>query len=73
MRARLGPAKAITAAAHKLAKIIYRMLRYGEDYVDQGQKAYEESFAKKTMKRVAKQAKQMGFALVNLETGEVVS
>ena len=37
----LGSAKAITATAHKLARLIYSMLRYGQDYVDSGAEYYE--------------------------------
>ena len=33
-KAHLGAPKAITATAHKLARLIYSMLRYGQDYVD---------------------------------------
>jgi transposase len=36
MRARLGPAKAITATAHKLARIFYRMWKYRDQYKDLG-------------------------------------
>ena len=32
LKARKGPMKAITATAHKLAKIIYNMLRHGREY-----------------------------------------
>src|SRR5437879_13549267 len=39
MRARLGAPKAITATAHKLARLVYSMLRYGTAYVDEGQQA----------------------------------
>ena len=35
MRARLGAPKAVTAVAHKLAKIVYGMLKYGKPYTDQ--------------------------------------
>ena len=42
MRARLGAPKAITATAHKLARLVYSMLRYGTAYVDAGQQAYEQ-------------------------------
>jgi len=41
LKARLGAPKAITATAHKLACLIYRMLRFGTDYVDRGQDYYE--------------------------------
>src|ERR1700687_3896893 len=34
MKSRLGSPKAITALAHKLAKLIYLMLKYGREYVD---------------------------------------
>jgi len=37
MKTRLGPAKAITATAHKLARLVYSMLRHGHQYVDPGQ------------------------------------
>ena len=36
-RARLGAPKAITATAHKLARLVYSMLKHGTAYVDAGQ------------------------------------
>lgn len=36
LQARLGPAKALTATAHKLAKIVSNRLKYGKAYVDRG-------------------------------------
>jgi transposase len=44
LRARLGPPKAIVAMAHHLARLVYRMLRYGENYVEKGIEHYEEKF-----------------------------
>jgi hypothetical protein len=44
LRARLGAPKAITAMAHMLARLVYRMLRYGEQYVDKGMNYYEEKY-----------------------------
>lgn len=73
MRARLGAPKAITATAHKLAKLIYRMLKYGEDYVDKGQEYYEKQHQKRVLKNLNNRAKQLGFQLLNTNTGEVVS
>lgn len=73
MRTRLGAPKAITAAAHKLAKLVYRMLKYGEDYVDQGQKYYEEQYKERVIKNLKNRAKQLGFQLVDESTGECVS
>jgi transposase len=73
MRGRLGPAKAITATAHKLAILIYRMLKYGMNYADQGQQAYEKQYQQRTLKTLLKRARQMGYAMVDLRSGEVVS
>jgi transposase len=73
IRSRHCPAKAATATAHKLAVLIYRMLRYGTVYVDQGQEAYERQCQEQLLQRLRKQAKKMGYQMVSLQTGEVVS
>ena len=44
-KAYLGAPKAITATAHKLARLIYSMLRYGQEYVDAGTEYYESRFS----------------------------
>ncbi|MFN9264213.1 MAG: IS110 family transposase, partial [Acidobacteriota bacterium] len=41
LQSRLGPPKTITAMAAKLARLVYRMLKYGEEYVDKGEAQYE--------------------------------
>ena len=43
-KAHLGAPKAITATAHKLARLIYTMLRYGQEYVDAGAEYYERQY-----------------------------
>lgn len=73
MRARHGAPKAITATAHKLAVLIYRMLKYAMEYVDQGQQAYERQYQRQRLKMLQKQAKQMGYVIVSVQSGEVVS
>jgi len=73
MRTRIGAPKAVTATAHKLAKLIYRMLKYGEDYVDKGQEHYEKQHQERIMKNIKNRAKQLGYQLLNPNTGEVVS
>jgi hypothetical protein len=42
IKSRLGAPTAINAGAHKLARLIYRMLKFGKDYVETGQQAYEK-------------------------------
>lgn len=73
MKARHGPAKAITATAHKLAKLIYRMLKYGEDYVDKGAAQYESQYREQKLSNLVKQARRMGYELLDMQTGEVLS
>jgi transposase len=68
IRARRGEAKAITATAHKLAKIYYRLLKYGEEYVELGEKAYEERHQQQRFNGLQKQAALMGFVLVAAAT-----
>jgi len=68
--ARLGAPKAITATAHKLARIIYRALKYGQEYIDKGQQHLEEEHRERSMKALVKRAKEYGYMLVHNETGE---
>ncbi len=64
LRARVGPAKAITAIAHKLARIIYRMLKYGQHYTDKGMQYYESKYREQRLRWLHKQAKQFNMQLV---------
>jgi transposase len=73
MRGRLGPAKAITATAHKLAILIYRMLKYGMKYIEQGQQGYEQQYQQRKLQMLVKHARQIGYAIVNPDSGELVS
>jgi transposase len=64
LKSRKGPMKAITATAHKLAKIIYNMLRYGTQYLEAGQAYYEEQYRDRKLKNLQKQAAELGLTLV---------
>jgi transposase len=66
MKARLGAAEAITATAHKLARIIYSLLKHGQTFVDIGQEAYEKMYLSRVKASLEKRAKQLGFSLVPL-------
>ena len=63
MCGRLGQPKGIIAAAHKLALLVYRMLKFGRDYVDIGQEQYEKKFKDRAFKQLARRAKDFGFVL----------
>lgn len=60
LRARLGAPKAITAMAHTLARLVYRMLKYGEQYVDKGMQYYEEQYRAHEILSIQKKAKLLG-------------
>jgi transposase len=67
MRARLGAPKAMTATAHKLARLVYSMLRYGTAYVDAGQQAYEQKYRDRVLTNLQRKAKAFGYQLVHVE------
>jgi transposase len=64
MKARLGAAEGITATAHKLARILYRLLTHGEAYVRQGLEDYEKQFRDRKLAALKRNAKTLGFELV---------
>ena len=63
-KAHLGAPKAITATAHKLARIIYSMLRYGHRYVDAGAEYYEHQYHQRALHTARRRAAQLGYQLV---------
>lgn len=73
MKQRLGAPKAITATAHKLARLIYRMLTKGEEYVERGMDYYETQYRQRVLNNLIKRTRQLGYQLINQETGELVS
>ena len=72
-RARLGAPKAITATAYKLARLVWRMMTYGSEYVDVGQAAYEKKTQERTLKALVTRASSLGYTLVAIGTGEIVA
>jgi transposase len=64
MCARMDKPKAVTAAAHKLARLIYAMLTHGEEYTDRGQDYFEERYRQRVLHNLAQKAKAMGMQLV---------
>ena len=65
-KAHLGAPKAITATAHKLARLIYTMLRYGQEYVDAGAEYYEKQYQDRALRAAKRRAAQLGYDLVPL-------
>ena len=69
-KAHLGAPKAITATAHKLARIIYAMLRHGQEYVDAGAEYYESQYQQRALRAAKRRAAQLGYQLVPVSDGE---
>jgi hypothetical protein len=61
LRTRLGAPIAIKAMAAKLARLVYRMLRYGTKYVDQGAAFYELRHRELQIKRLKAKAEKLGY------------
>jgi transposase len=66
MKARLGTPKAITATAHKLARLVSSLLQHGSAYGQQGLDAYEAQYRERKVTAMARQAKALGYTLVPL-------
>ena len=64
---RMDKPKAVTAAAHKLARLIYTMLTKGEEYTDQGQDYYEERYRERVMRALSQRAAKLGLKMVPIE------
>jgi transposase len=68
MKGRLGAAEGITATAHKLARILYRLIKHGEAYVRQGIDDYEKKFQDRKLKALKNMAQALGLELVPKQT-----
>src|SRR5713101_2748838 len=67
LRTKLGAPKAITAMAHKLARLVYRMLKYGQEYIDKGMQYYEERSRLQQLEHLRKKAAKLGFQIVEVQ------
>jgi hypothetical protein len=63
IQARCGGPKAVVATARKIAERVYRLLKYGEEYVRQDMAAYEQAYRERTLKGLARKAQEMGYEL----------
>ena len=68
IKSRAGGKQAVTATAHKIARIYYAMLTKGTTYVELGQQVYEQRFKERRLVHLKSQAKSLGFQLVPCET-----
>jgi transposase len=61
---RMDKGKAVTAAAHKLARLIYAMLTKGEEYTDAGQDYFEERYRERVLRKLTERAMKLGMHIV---------
>jgi transposase len=64
MKARLGVPAALTATAHRLARIVYLALKHGLPYVRKSQQEYEAQMKEKQIKALKRKARQLGLELI---------
>ncbi|RZI46012.1 IS110 family transposase [Rickettsiales endosymbiont of Peranema trichophorum] len=64
LKSRLGAPKAITASAHKLAVIMFNMLKNGTEYFDTGQDYYDKRYRERIIHNLASKAKSLGLKVV---------
>jgi len=63
MSAKLGRAAAVTATAHKLARLWYAMVTQGTQYDEAGAEAYEAKYRTRVIRGMEKKAKALGYEL----------
>ena len=64
IKGRIGAAGAVTATAHKLARLVYQMLRYGTEYVKRSMAEYEARVRAQQERQLRARASRLGFELV---------
>jgi transposase len=69
-KAQLGAPKAITATAHKIARIFYNMLKYGTEYNDLGHEYYEKRYKERVIANLKRKAKNLGYNLISIKEHE---
>jgi transposase len=64
IKSRIGGKSAVTATAHKLARLVYRMLKYGTEYVRHSMEEYEQKVRKQMERSLQRKAAALGYELV---------
>jgi hypothetical protein len=71
LKGRLGGQAAVTATAHKLARIVYLALKHGLAYVRRSQEVYEAQMREKQIQALRRKARQLGLDVVAQASGGV--
>ena len=71
IKGRIGGKGAITATAHKLACLVYRMLKYGREYVKQSMEEYEQKMREQWERSLQRKATELGYELIRKNASPV--
>jgi len=58
----------LDCTAHKLARLVYSMLKYGTQYVEVGEEEYERRYRQRVVVNLRRRARALGFTLVEIPT-----
>jgi len=72
-RSQLGPARAVVATAHKLARIVYTVLSTRSQFIDPGEHAYEQNSRERALRALHRKAHAFGFVLAPINTQGAVT
>jgi len=67
MRARKGPEQATVATAHKIARTVYHLLKYGEAYEAESANAYEQKRQERELRQLNRRAAKLGYTLAPVQ------
>jgi transposase len=70
MRARKGPQQATVATVHKIARIVYHLLKYGEEYQAESAQTDEQQRQERELRNLARRAQKLGYTLEPVGTPE---
>lgn len=73
MRTRIGPEQAVVATAHKIARIVYAMLRTHTPFQELSMDEYEQTYQQRQLKQLQHKAAKMGFVLTPVPTSTPVA
>ncbi|HOV47234.1 MAG TPA: IS110 family transposase [Anaerolineae bacterium] len=63
LKARVGPAQAQVATAHKIARVVYHMLKFKVEYLPTSAQEYEQQFREREIRHLQRKAARLGFTL----------
>lgn len=72
MTLRMSTSKAITAVAHKLARIVYAMLTGQSEYPAQQMQMHDQKYQQRVLRGLRKRALELGFELIERASAQAV-